>query len=88
MMDRASVRSHIFTRSITDKLKKKKCTPMYETYVGVFQFYLTRVPLFEIIKFLLKQTSKLKGTLHLPETFSIHGKRALPVLKITLYRPE
>jgi len=81
MMDRVKVRSHISTRSVTDKLEKMR--------VGLRDVSrsVSHLPnswtVFEIIKFLLKQTSELKGNLHLPETFSTHGKRNLPVLKLT-----
>jgi len=66
----------------------KKCVSSCKTCVGVFHVYQAPGPLFEIIKFLLKETSISKGNLHLPETFSTHGKRDLPVLKLNLYRPE
>jgi len=80
MMDRANVRSNISTRSITDKLEKM-CVELRDVS-------RSPGPVFEITKFLLKQTIKLKGNFHLPETFSTHEKRNLPVLNLTMYRPE
>jgi hypothetical protein len=85
VMDRPYVLSHMCTRSITDKLKN--WAPRYDTYVEVFKSYLNPGFVLIIINFFVKQTSMLKGTVHLSETFLTHGSRTLPVLTLTLYRP-